>query len=154
MTIKQQELLSAFVDGELNEQELDELLALMKTDDSAKVDYMRYQFSSDLLHGYVTDHNHVDLTDRIHQALSDEPDLHINATEKTKTEKVFAFVSFTVPCVYITRFYQWERGREPALMPLLHDVDGTDQSASWEILGINLECLRKDIRSCEFNDGH
>ncbi|WP_289282973.1 sigma-E factor negative regulatory protein, partial [Methylophaga sp. UBA5088] len=70
MTIKQQELLSAFVDGELNEQELDELLALMKTDDSAKVDYMRYQFSSDLLHGYVTDHNHVDLTDRIHQALS------------------------------------------------------------------------------------
>ncbi len=90
MTIKQQELLSAFVDGELNEQELDELLALMKTDDSAKVDYMRYQFSSDLLHGYVTDHNHVDLTDRIHQALSDEPDLHINATEKTKTAKVFA----------------------------------------------------------------
>ncbi|EGL55814.1 hypothetical protein MAMP_02808 [Methylophaga aminisulfidivorans MP] len=45
MTIKQQELLSAFVDGELNEQELDELLALMKSDDSAKQDYMRYQFS-------------------------------------------------------------------------------------------------------------
>ena len=50
MTIKQQELLSAFVDGELNEQELDELLALMKSDDSAKQDYMRYQFSSCLLY--------------------------------------------------------------------------------------------------------
>lgn len=91
MTIKQQELLSAFVDGELNEQELDELLALMKSDDSAKQDYMRYQFSSDLLHGYVTEHKQIDLTDRIQQALSDdEPGVNVQPTEITQTAKVFA----------------------------------------------------------------
>ena len=90
MTIKQQELLSAFVDGELNEQELDELLALMKSDDSAKQDYMRYQFSSDLLHGYVTEHKQIDLTDRIQQALSNEPGLDVKPTEDRHTAKVFA----------------------------------------------------------------
>jgi sigma-E factor negative regulatory protein RseA len=90
MTIKQQELLSAFVDGELNEQELDELLALMKTDDSAKQDYMRYQFSSDLIHGYATKQHQVDLTDSINQALSDEPDFHVNTAENTQKAKVFA----------------------------------------------------------------
>ncbi len=90
MTIKQQELLSAFVDGELNEQELDELLALMKSDDNAKLDYMKYQFSSDLLHGYATDHKHIDLTDRINQALSEEPELQTNATENKQKAKVLA----------------------------------------------------------------
>jgi uncharacterized protein (TIGR02145 family) len=37
MTAKKQELLSAFVDGELNEKELDQLLALMDSDDNARL---------------------------------------------------------------------------------------------------------------------
>ncbi len=73
MTAKQHELLSAFVDGELNSQELDELLALMNTDDNAKADYQRYQLSSDVLRGYTNRSQPVDLTARISAALVDEP---------------------------------------------------------------------------------
>lgn len=73
MTAKQQELLSAFVDGELNEKELDQLLALMDSDDNARADYLRYQFSSDVIRGYTNRSRPVDLTSRISTALKEEP---------------------------------------------------------------------------------
>lgn len=73
MTAKQQELLSAFVDGELNQQELDELLALMSSDDDARADYLRYQFSSDVIRGYTSRSQPVDLTASINAALEAEP---------------------------------------------------------------------------------
>jgi sigma-E factor negative regulatory protein RseA len=73
MTAKRQELLSAFVDGELSAQELDELLALMDTDDDAKNDYLRYQHASDTLKGYSRQTQPLDLTTQISQALANEP---------------------------------------------------------------------------------
>lgn len=73
MTAKKQELLSAFVDGELNEKELDQLLALMDSDDNARADYLRYQFSSDVIRGYTNSSRPVDLSSRISTALKDEP---------------------------------------------------------------------------------
>jgi sigma-E factor negative regulatory protein RseA len=73
MTAKRQELLSAFVDGELNAQELDELLALMNMDDNARDDYLRYQHASDTLRGYSRHSQPVDLTARLSQVLADEP---------------------------------------------------------------------------------
>jgi sigma-E factor negative regulatory protein RseA len=76
MTANQQELLSAFVDGELSQQELDELLALMNTDDNARADYLRYQFSSDVMRGYTSRKQPVDLTASISAALADEPSYH------------------------------------------------------------------------------
>jgi sigma-E factor negative regulatory protein RseA len=73
MTAKQHELLSAFVDGELNSQELDELLALMSTNDNARADYQRYQLSSDVLRGYTNRSQPVDFSASISAALADEP---------------------------------------------------------------------------------
>jgi sigma-E factor negative regulatory protein RseA len=73
MTAKRQELLSAFVDGELNSQELDELLALMSADDNARNDYLRYQHASDTMRGYSRHNQPVDLTARLSQALANEP---------------------------------------------------------------------------------
>jgi sigma-E factor negative regulatory protein RseA len=73
MTAKQNELLSAFVDGELDSQELDELLALIDSDENARAEYQRYQLSSDVLRGYTNRSQPVDLTSRISAALADEP---------------------------------------------------------------------------------
>lgn len=84
MTAKQHELLSAFVDGELNSQELDELLALMSTNDNARADYQRYQLSSDVLRGYTNRSKPVDLTARISAALVDEPVHQLTAQETKK----------------------------------------------------------------------
>lgn len=89
MTAKQQELLSAFVDGELNEQELDELLALMNIDD-ARAEFMRYQLSSDVMHGYNSYSKPVDLTQRLGAALADEA-THSAETSKSPKAKVLTF---------------------------------------------------------------
>jgi len=85
MTAKQQELLSAYVDGELNEQELDELLALMNTDD-ARADYMRYQFSSDVMHGYSNYAKPVDLTQRLSAVLAGEAAHSVETNESPKAK--------------------------------------------------------------------
>lgn len=85
MTAKQQELLSAFVDGEINQQELDELLALMNSDDNARADYLRYQFSSDVIRGYTNRSRPVDLTARINAVIADEPTYQAQAeTQKAR----------------------------------------------------------------------
>lgn len=89
MTAKQRELLSAFVDGELNKQEIDELLALMETDRDAKTEFMRYQLSSDVIHGYKSYSTPVDLTQRISAALTDEKAHSVESTDMPKA-KVFA----------------------------------------------------------------
>lgn len=73
MTAKQQELLSAFVDGELNQQELDELLSLMDSDENARTDFLSYQFSSDVIRGYTSRSEPIDLSNRISAALESEP---------------------------------------------------------------------------------
>ena len=88
MTAKQQELLSAFVDGELNAQELDELLALMASSDEARQDYQRYQFSSDVIHGYSGQSKPIDLTARLNVALANEAPLTAEAGNLTKAKVI------------------------------------------------------------------
>jgi sigma-E factor negative regulatory protein RseA len=89
MTAKRHELLSAFVDGELNAQELDELLALMSTDEGARQDYQRYQHASDTLRGYSRHSQPVDLTARLSQALAGEPaHQHSRALTKARVLRV------------------------------------------------------------------
>lgn len=83
MTAKQQELLSAFVDGELDKQELDELLVLMDNDD-ARTAFMRYQFSSDVLHGYNSYSTPLDLTQKISAGLADEAPHTVDASKLKK----------------------------------------------------------------------
>ncbi|WP_438971807.1 sigma-E factor negative regulatory protein [Methylophaga sp.] len=85
MTAKQQELLSAFVDGELNKHEIDELLMLMQKDSSAKEAFMRFQFSSDVIHGYKKQSKLVDLTPRISSALADEAPHNIESGNTKKS---------------------------------------------------------------------
>lgn len=87
MTVKQQELLSAFVDGELNADEVDQLLALLSENEEAKTDFLRYQFASDVLHGYTSSSQPFDLSTRISAALADEAPL--NSLTKTPKAKVF-----------------------------------------------------------------
>jgi len=85
MTAKQKVLISAFVDGELNKQEINELLELMDNDSDARAEYMRYQFSSDVMHGYKSLSKPVDLTQRISAALADEAPHTVEATNTKKT---------------------------------------------------------------------
>ena len=86
MTMTQQELLSAFVDGELNEQQLDELLALVDNNDSAKSNLMQYQFSSDIMHGYVTGKQPLDISQSIAEKIADEPNLSVAKSKTTKSK--------------------------------------------------------------------
>lgn len=73
MTVDQNELLSALVDGELNDNELERALQLLSNNDTARARFQRHQLVSDVLHGHVSHNRTVDLTGRIAEALSDEP---------------------------------------------------------------------------------
>lgn len=79
MTAKNNALLSAFVDGELSMQELDALLEMINTDGQARADYLRYQNTSDAMHGYLGGRMPVDLSQRISAALDDEAALSVPA---------------------------------------------------------------------------
>jgi len=73
MTTDDNELLSALVDGELQGEALNEAMALLNTNASAREQLQRFQLSSDVLHGYGTTAQHSDLTQTISAALADEP---------------------------------------------------------------------------------
>jgi len=73
MTIHQNELLSALVDGELQGDEIEQALQLVITNEQARMQLQRYQLASDVLQGYVSGSKNVDLTSRISAALVDEP---------------------------------------------------------------------------------
>jgi sigma-E factor negative regulatory protein RseA len=83
MTVNQNEMLSALVDGELQGQELDNTLALLSNDAQAKQQFLRYQFASDVLHGNTYSDQPIDLTIQIAQAITNEP----TYTAKKKVEK-------------------------------------------------------------------
>ncbi|KKN10162.1 hypothetical protein LCGC14_1039350 [marine sediment metagenome] len=82
MTANQNELLSALVDGELKGEELQQALQLLSTNDIARVQFQRHQLISDALHGHVTKSRTVDLTQRIADALLDEPALALPTKDK------------------------------------------------------------------------
>jgi len=72
MTINQNELLSALVDGELQGDELEQALLILDGDEQARAQFQRYQFSSDVINGNNYQHSHIDLTKGIAQALESE----------------------------------------------------------------------------------
>jgi len=74
MTADDNELLSALVDGQLRGEELDKAMTLLSANSDARAQLQRYQLSSDLLHGYGTKYQSVDLTQQLAAALDAEPE--------------------------------------------------------------------------------
>lgn len=72
MTVNDNEMLSALVDGELQGKELDQTLHVLSTDKQARERLQRYQLVSDVLHGHAIANQNVDLTGRISAALAEE----------------------------------------------------------------------------------
>ncbi len=82
MTVNQNELLSALVDGELQGEELDKVLQLLDSNKQAKVQFLQYQHTSDVLHGHDLGSQFVDLTTRISVALQDEVEFSLEHEKK------------------------------------------------------------------------
>ena len=81
MTMNQNELLSALVDGELQGTELDQTLQLFASNKQVKSQFQRYQQTKDILQGYgelSVSHN---LADRISTALDNEPVYSLHAVK-------------------------------------------------------------------------
>ncbi len=85
MTVNQNELLSALVDGELQGEELEQALDLLQSDKQAMAQFQRYQIVKDALHGHVSTHKNSDLTIRISDSLRDEP------TFSNKSAQIISF---------------------------------------------------------------
>ncbi|MBE0439257.1 MAG: sigma-E factor negative regulatory protein [Gammaproteobacteria bacterium] len=90
MTVNYNEQLSALVDGELQGEQLERVLALLKTDVQAQQQLQRYQHTSDVLHGFTTKLHPVDLSERLALALQDEPTHTMRSQSKAN---VLAFPS-------------------------------------------------------------
>lgn len=73
MTANDDELLSALVDGELQGDALDRVIALISTDHTARERFQRYQLASNVLHGQAIGHHQGDITQQISAAIADEP---------------------------------------------------------------------------------
>ncbi|MFW5450795.1 MAG: sigma-E factor negative regulatory protein [Methylophagaceae bacterium] len=86
MTANRNELLSALVDGELQADELEQALQILTTDQQAKQQLQRYQCSSDVLHGYGSMGQTINLTERIASALANEPSLSNVSPSKQKAQ--------------------------------------------------------------------
>lgn len=72
MTVNDNELLSALIDGELDATELDRALTLLDKETSAKDQLLRYQQHSDLVRGYTVSANSSSLTQSISKAIESE----------------------------------------------------------------------------------
>lgn len=83
MTVNNNEILSALIDGELQGKELDQALHLLATDEQASAQLQRYQLATDVLHGHATSNQPVDLTAQISLALAGEPVFSSSATQRT-----------------------------------------------------------------------
>ncbi len=88
MTINQNELLSALVDGELQGNEFEQALQIVTTNEQARTQLQRYQLASDVLQGYVSGVPHVDLTSQISAALVDEPVFTQTSTTNKKAQVI------------------------------------------------------------------
>ncbi len=82
--MKNEELLSALVDGELQDQELQQAIDLLSNSQTAKAQFMRYQNTSDVTHGFTLSTQQIDLTERIALQLDSEPTV---SRSKQKTDK-------------------------------------------------------------------
>lgn len=88
MTVNQNELLSALVDGELQGKELDDALQLVNISEQARQQLQQYQYASDVLHGRRV--QNVDLVSRISESLKDEAEFSTVAGIK-ETAKILTF---------------------------------------------------------------
>ena len=86
MTINQNELLSALVDGELQGDEFEQALQIVTTNEQARIQLQRYQLASDVLQGYGSGNLNVDITSQISAALVDEPVFNQTSTTKKKAQ--------------------------------------------------------------------
>lgn len=73
MSVNENELLSAFIDGELQGAELDQVLNLIETNPEIYKRVYCYQLGSDVLHEHVTAEPDFDFSQRLATALTDEP---------------------------------------------------------------------------------
>ncbi|MBL1321999.1 MAG: sigma-E factor negative regulatory protein [Methylophaga sp.] len=81
MTINQNELLSALVDGELQSAELDQVLQVLATDELATAQFQRYQQTKDVLKGYGERGLSHNLANRISVAVENEAVYSQQATQ-------------------------------------------------------------------------
>lgn len=74
MTVKNQETLSALVDGQLQGQSLTSAIQQLTSDEKARADFLRYQQASDLMRGYTRGMQTapLDFTDRVSAAIDKE----------------------------------------------------------------------------------
>lgn len=82
MTINQNELLSALIDGELQGIELEKALQVLATDKMATAQFQRYQRTKDVIQGYGERGLSINLTDRISNALKNEPEFSQQTAHK------------------------------------------------------------------------
>lgn len=90
MTANQNELLSALIDGELQNEELDLVLQLTSKNAQAKIQLQRYQLSSDILHGHALAKHNINLGERISAAIADE-DTHSSIPELKQKTQIISF---------------------------------------------------------------
>lgn len=88
MTVNQNEILSALVDGELQGHELDQALQLLDSNEQAQEQFQRYQYASDILHGNAYENNRADLTNRLSQAIDLEPTYRTNPNNKNQGQVI------------------------------------------------------------------
>lgn len=91
MTVNHREMLSALVDGQLQGLELTQAIAHINSDPAARAEYLRMQYTSDVIHGYTraVSQRPVDLAQRLSAVLADEPVYKQNAL--LAKAKVLAF---------------------------------------------------------------
>jgi len=92
MAINHLELVSALVDGQLTGKELDQVLALINSDPKARETFIRYQQTSDVLHGYTRSLNQhsTTLISGVSAAVREEPAYSKTTSGKSKS-KILAF---------------------------------------------------------------
>ncbi|AFJ01603.1 Anti sigma-E protein RseA [Methylophaga frappieri] len=75
MTVNHREMLSALMDGQLSGDALTEAIELISNDADVKADYLRWQHTRDVMHGYTRGlkQRPVDLTLRLSAQLANEP---------------------------------------------------------------------------------
>ena len=82
MTVNQNELLSALVDGELQGDALDNALQLLDMDEQARKQYQQYQYGRDVLQGHRV--ANTDISKQVMLALENEDYFSISSTSTMK----------------------------------------------------------------------
>lgn len=90
MTVNQNELLSALVDGELQGEELEQVLHLLTKDEQAMQQFQRYQLSSDVLNGHGAVSQNASLSEQISAEISNEL-AHVLAPERKQSAQIISF---------------------------------------------------------------